>query len=304
MYSVKRLSAIHHQSEHYYANFTSLYTPVAGEEVTTQQRGRARKSALNQNRVRMVPLRCKTETSKHVSPKQPKYSVLLPTYNERENLPYMVYLLVEALSSVPVDFEIVVIDDSSPDGTLQVAKQLQHAYGEQIVLASRSGKLGLGTAYTHGIKHASGDFIVIVDADMSHHPKFLPAMISRQRTTNCDVVTGTRYVLGGGVCGWTLRRKMVSRVANYIAQVVLDPGVSDLTGSFRLYRRECFDGIMQHMLSKGYVFQMEVIVRAKMLGYAVEEVPITFVDRLFGESKMGTDEIAHYLKGLWTLAWL
>eukprot|EP00171_Calliarthron_tuberculosum_P011499 IDg11499t1 len=233
-----------------------------------------------------------------------KYSVLLPTYNECENLPYMIFLLVEALKDADVDFEVVVIDDNSPDGTLAVAERLQNAYGaERVVLAPRAGKLGLGTAYTHGAKHATGDFIVIMDADMSHHPKFLPAMIERQRATRCDIVTGTRYVAAGGVCGWGLRRKLVSRVANYVAQVVLSPGVSDLTGSFRLYRRDCFDEIMRHMQSTGYVFQMEIIVRAKKLGFNVEEVPITFVDRLFGESKMGTDEIAHYLKGLWTLAW-
>lgn len=233
-----------------------------------------------------------------------KYSVLLPTYNERENLPYMVYLLDEALKSEKVDYELVIIDDNSPDGTQATAERLQQAYGaERIVLAPRSGKQGLGTAYTHGAKHASGDFIVIMDADMSHHPKFLPAMIARQRKTRCDVVTGTRYVSAGGVCGWGLRRKLVSRVANYVAQVLLRPGVSDLTGSFRLYRRECFDEIMRHMESTGYVFQMEIIVRAKKLGFQVEEVPITFVDRLFGVSKMGTDEIAHYLKGLWKLTW-
>lgn len=233
-----------------------------------------------------------------------KYSILLPTYNERANLPFMVYFLVEVLEPMDVDFEIIVIDDNSPDGTLKVAEQLQGIYGtDRIVLAPREGKLGLGTAYLHGIQRASGNFIVIMDADMSHHPKFLPQFIQRQRATSCDVVTGTRYVSEGGVCGWNLRRKLVSRVANFIAQVVLRPGVSDLTGSYRLYRRECFDNIMKLMQSKGYVFQMEIIVRAKKLGLHVEEVPITFVDRLFGVSKMGTDEIAHYLKGLWTLFW-
>lgn len=233
-----------------------------------------------------------------------KYSVLLPTYNERENLPYMVFFLVEAFEPLGVDFEIIVVDDNSPDGTLKAAEQLQRIYGaERIILAPRPGKLGLGTAYQHGAAKASGDHIVIMDADMSHHPKFLPAFIERQRETCCDIVTGTRYVAGGGVCGWTLRRKLVSRVANFIAATVLRPGVSDLTGSYRVYRRECFDTIMKHMQSKGYVFQMEIIVRAKKLGMHVEQVPITFVDRLFGVSKMGTDEIAHYLKGIWTLFW-
>ena len=107
-----------------------------------------------------------------------KYSILLPTYNERENLPIIVWLLVKYLSADEVDFEVIVIDDGSPDGTLEVAKQLQSVYGsDKIVLRPREKKLGLGTAYMHGIKHATGNYIIIMDADLSHHPKFIPQMI-------------------------------------------------------------------------------------------------------------------------------
>lgn len=234
-----------------------------------------------------------------------KFSVLLPTYNERENLPYMVYFLDKAFTESGANYEIIIIDDASPDGTQQVAKALQNCYGaDKIILAPRSGKLGLGTAYAHGAKKATGNLIFILDADMSHHPKFIPQFIEKQRHTGCDVVTGTRYVREGGVCGWTLRRKLVSRVANYIAHILLRPGVSDLTGSFRLYKRDVFDRIMDQMESKGYVFQMEIIVRAKRMQLDVREVPITFVDRLFGESKMGSDEIAQYLAQLWHLMWV
>lgn len=233
-----------------------------------------------------------------------KYSVLLPTYNERENLPYMIYFLVKAFESIDKQFEIIIIDDNSPDGTQKVAESLRHVYGsDRIVLAPRPGKLGLGTAYTHGVEKATGEFIIIMDADMSHHPKFIPQFVQTQLDTECDIVSGTRYVVQGGVCGWDLKRKLVSRVANYIAHRMLFPGVSDLTGSFRLYRRSCFDDIMKCMQSTGYVFQMEIIVRARKMNMHIEEVPITFVDRLFGVSKMGTDEIAHYLKGLWMLMW-
>lgn len=231
-----------------------------------------------------------------------KYSVLLPTYNERENLPYMIYFLDKAFAATAADYEIIIIDDASPDGTLLVAQRLQSVYGaDRIVLAPRPGKLGLGTAYTHGAKHATGNYVIILDADMSHHPKFIPQFIEKQRVTGCDIVSGTRYVVEGGVCGWDLKRKLVSRVANYLAHIMLRPGVSDLTGSFRLYKRKCFDKIMADMEATGYVFQMEIIVRARKLGLHIEQVPITFVDRLFGESKMGTDEIAQYLSQLWNL---
>jgi dolichol-phosphate mannosyltransferase len=120
----------------------------------------------------------------------------------------------------------------------------------------------------------------------------------QQKLYGSDVVTGTRYVNGGGVHGWDLFRKLTSRVANYLAAVLLSPGVSDLTGSFRLYKRAVIEHVMNEVQSVGYVFQMEVIVRCKSLGYTVDEVPITFVDRLYGSSKFGGGEIVQYLKGL------
>ncbi|XP_076031492.1 dolichyl-phosphate mannosyltransferase subunit 1 [Oratosquilla oratoria] len=228
-----------------------------------------------------------------------KYTVLLPTYNERENLPIIVWLLCKSFEESGHDFEIIVIDDGSPDGTLDVAKQLQDIYGEsRIVLRPRAKKLGLGTAYVHGIKHATGNFIVIMDADLSHHPKFIPEFIKKQQEGNYDIVSGTRYVGSGGVYGWDLKRKVISRTANYITQVLLRPGASDLTGSFRLYRKDVLQKLVDSCVSKGYVFQMELVVRARQFGFTIGEVPISFVDRLYGESKLGKSEIFGFLKGL------
>lgn len=116
-----------------------------------------------------------------------------------------------------------------------------------------------------------------------------------------DIVTGTRYAHGGGVHGWDLRRKLTSRGANYLASVLLRPGISDLTGSFRLYKKEALSRIISVTKSKGYVFQMEMMIRARQFNYTIGEVPITFVDRVFGESKLGADEIAMYLKGVFNL---
>jgi dolichol-phosphate mannosyltransferase len=200
------------------------------------------------------------------------------------------------------------VDDGSPDGTLEVAKQLQRLWGPtRIVLKPRAGKLGLGTAYVHGLQYSSGNFVVIMDADLSHHPKFIPEMIRIQKETNADIVTGTRYAksgnMRGGVYGWNLFRKFTSRTANLIADVMLMPGVSDLTGSFRLYKKSVLEKVITSTQSKGYTFQMEMMVRAKAMGYKVEECPITFVDRLYGESKLGGDEIVEYLKGVFLL-WL
>ncbi|XP_039686792.1 dolichol-phosphate mannosyltransferase subunit 1 isoform X4 [Medicago truncatula] len=207
--------------------------------------------------------------------------------------------LVTGCQNQDVDFEVIVVDDGSPDGTQDVVKQLQQVYGEdRILLRARPRKMGLGTAYIHGMKHASGNFVVIMDADLSHHPKYLPGFIRKQLETGADIVTGTRYVKGGGVHRWNLMRKLTSRGANVLAQTLLWPGVSDLTGSFRLYRKTVLEDIISCCVSKGSVFQMEMIVRASRKGYHIKEVPITFVDRVYGSSKLGGSEIVEYLKGL------
>lgn len=196
-------------------------------------------------------------------------------------------------------FEIIIIDDGSPDGTQLVAKQLQSIYGQDtLILKPRAKKLGLGTAYIHGLKYATGNFVIIMDADLSHHPKFIPQFIAKQKEGDFDIVTGTRYVGTGGVSGWDTKRKLISRSANFLTQILLRPGVSDLTGSFRLYRTPVLQRLVDVCVSKGYVFQMEMIVRARALNLSIAEVPITFVDRFYGESKLGGSEIMQFAKGL------
>ncbi|XP_022350167.1 dolichol-phosphate mannosyltransferase subunit 1 isoform X2 [Enhydra lutris kenyoni] len=210
---------------------------------------------------------------------QDKYSVLLPTYNERENLPLIVWLLVKSFSESGINYEIIIIDDGSPDGTRDIAEQLEKIYGsDKILLRPREKKLGLGTAYIHGMKHATGNYIIIMDADLSHHPKFIPEFIRKQKEGNFDIVSGTRYKGNGGVYGWDLKRKII-----------------------RLYRKEVLQKLIEKCVSKGYVFQMEMIVRARQLNYTIGEVPISFVDRVYGESKLGGNEIVSFLKGLLTL---
>lgn len=232
-----------------------------------------------------------------------EYSVLLPTYNERQNLPLIVYLLMKIVEQHKLSLEIVVVDDNSPDGTQEVVANLQKIYPNRIKLHARPGKLGLGSAYRDGLKYCEGKFIILMDADLSHHPKFIPEFIQKQKSTKANIVTGTRYVSKGGVFGWDLRRKLTSRVANFLADTLLAPQCSDLTGSFRLYERDVLEVLMNKVKSKGYAFQMEVIIRAREEKYEISEVPITFVDRIFGESKLGTNEVVTYLRGVWNLLW-
>ncbi len=256
-----------------------------------------------------------------------KYEVIQMQKFQAKN--FIVYLtftvcLTFTLTSHPsnFDWELIIVDDASPDGTQDIARQLQKLYGStRIQLRARAGKLGLGTAYVHGLQFVTGNFVVIMDADFSHHPKFIAEMVRVQKMRDYDIVTGTRYARvgtegrgsdgagagaaaaaaagrGGGVYGWDLKRKMVSRGANLFADTLLRPGVSDLTGSFRLYKKEVLEKVIRSTESKGYTFQMEMMVRAKAMGYRVAEVPITFVDRVYGESKLGGDEILEYAKGV------
>ncbi len=230
-------------------------------------------------------------------------SIVVPTYCERANVALLYALIRDAeraFGDARGRWEMVVVDDASPDGTADVVRDLKKAHDDDayLILCERPKKMGLGTAYAHGLRRARGDEVVIMDADLSHHPKYVSAMLRKRRAEGLDVVSGTRYVGGGGVHGWDLRRKLTSRVANYIAKVALNPGASDLTGSFRCYRRDALEDLVARSTSRGYAFQMEIIYRAKKAGYTVGEVPIAFVDRVYGESKLGTSEIVGYLRGL------
>ncbi|KAG5438325.1 hypothetical protein PCANB_002813 [Pneumocystis canis] len=231
-----------------------------------------------------------------------KYSIILPTYQERKNLPIITYLLAKTLDSENLNWELIIVDDNSPDKTQEVAILLMKIYGEhKIILKTRPKKLGLGTAYIYGLQYCTGNFIIIMDADFSHHPKYIPQFIELQKKKSYDIVLGTRYASGGGVYGWDLKRKLVSLGANLLSKILFQHGVSDVTGSFRLYKKDVFEKIILDSKSKGYVFQMEIIVKAKKYGYSIGEVPITFIDRLYGESKLGVDEIIGYIMGLWNL---
>ncbi|KKY36920.1 putative dolichol-phosphate mannosyltransferase [Diaporthe ampelina] len=229
------------------------------------------------------------------------YSVILPTFNERQNLPIITWLLQRTFSENNLDWELIIVDDGSPDGTQDVANQLVKAYSPHVQLRPRTGKLGLGTAYVHGLQFAKGNFIIIMDADFSHHPKFIPQMIALQKAHDYDIVTGTRYAAGGGVFGWDLKRKLTSKGANIFADTVLRPGVSDLTGSFRLYKRAALEKLFETTDVRGFSMQMALAVTAKAMGMTIGEVPITFVDRVYGDSKLGGEEIVEYAKGVLSL---
>jgi dolichol-phosphate mannosyltransferase len=212
--------------------------------------------------------------------------IVIPTYNERENLP----LMAEALFGLGLNVQILVVDDNSPDGTGQLAEDLRNQYDERVHILHRTAKNGLGPAYIAGFQQALTmpfSYIVQMDADFSHQPKHIPEML--ERIGGHDVVVGSRFIKGGGVDpSWGWHRKALSLWANRIyTPAILGMPIYDATGGYRLWRADTLRGMgLERIQSNGYVFQVEMIYVAYRLGYQVAEMPIFFPDRQLGESKM------------------
>ncbi len=220
--------------------------------------------------------------------------VCVPTYNERENVEPMLRALGEVLGP---DDAVLVLDDASPDGTGDVADRLATELDFVHVL-HRAEKQGLGPAYLDGFRwalNAGAELILEMDCDFSHAPADVPRLIAS--ADEADLVLGSRYAAGGGVRNWGLLRRAISRWGSLYAQVLLGVGVRDLTGGFKCYRREVLERIdLDAVGSRGYAFQIETTYRAIRAGFRVVEVPITFVDREVGGSKMSR---AIVLEAIW-----
>jgi dolichol-phosphate mannosyltransferase len=213
--------------------------------------------------------------------------VCLPTYNERDNLEPMVRALDGVISRHELDARVLVIDDSSPDGTGELADRLSGSFRFLSVL-HRPKKEGLGPAYLAGFLWTlatDADRIVEMDCDFSHDPEDLPRLVAA--TENADLALGSRYVEGGGTRNWGLGRRAVSRFGSFYARVLLGVEIRDLTGGFKCLRRSVLEGIgLERISTKGYAFQIETTYRAVKEGFRVVEVPIIFSEREAGTSKM------------------
>ncbi len=213
--------------------------------------------------------------------------LVLPTYNEAENIEAMVTACLAELAKVEGDHTILVVDDNSPDGTGRIADALAAEHGAVRVL-HRPGKQGLGRAYLDGFRRAmaeGAELVLEMDADFSHDPTDLPRLIAA--ADHADLVIGSRYVPGGGVRDWGLLRRMLSRGGSLYARIVLGLRVNDLTGGFKCFRREVLETLdLAAVHADGYGFQIELTYRAAQAGFRVVEVPIVFSERRLGTSKM------------------
>lgn len=227
-----------------------------------------------------------------------KILVVTPTYNERRN----VGTLIETVFDVNPEYHILVVDDNSPDGTADYVEEMKSSL-PHIHIIRRKDKLGLGTAYLEGFKYALGheyDAVVQMDADMSHDPRDIPRMV--ERLSEFDLVLGSRYCDGVSVVRWPIRRLIISYGANKYTRMVTGLPVSDATGGFKCWKRQVLEAInLDSVRSQGYSFQIEMTFRAWHKGFQVTEIPIIFIDRTVGQSKMTRSIMVEAALMVWRL---
>lgn len=230
--------------------------------------------------------------------------VIIPTYNEKEN----VEAIIRAVMELPHGFDILIIDDGSPDGTAQIVKNLQATeFAERLYLVERKGKLGLGTAYIAGFKWALAegyDYVFEMDADFSHDPKDLTRLYEACAVEGYDVAIGSRYVSGVNVVNWPMGRVLMSYYASKYVRLVTGVPIHDTTAGFKCYRRRVLEAIdLDAIRFKGYAFQIEMKFTAYKLGFKIKEVPVIFVNRQLGTSKMSGGIFGEALFGVVRLRW-
>lgn len=232
-----------------------------------------------------------------------KYLVVIPTYNERENLEEM----VRKVFSLDKDFHLLIVDDSSPDGTGEIVKGLVDEFTGKLFLETRQGKQGLGTAYVHGFNWGLDhgyDYIFEMDCDFSHNPDDLVRLLAACEEDSHDMSTGSRYVKGGGVLNWPRNRVLMSKYASVYVRMVLWMPIKDTTAGFICYHRSVLEKILEKPPNfVGYAFQIEMKHRAWKAGFKIKEVPIVFTDRVRGNSKMSSDIFSEAILGVIKMRW-
>jgi dolichol-phosphate mannosyltransferase len=232
-----------------------------------------------------------------------KKVVIIPTFNEIENIE----AIILAIFSLDENFHILVIDDGSPDGTASLVKKMQEFYSNSLFLEERTGKLGLGTAYIHGFKWAlemGYDYIFEMDADFSHNPKDLIRLYDACQKEGADVAVGSRYVKGGGTVNWPWDRIFLSKGGSLYTRLITWMPVQDTTAGFVCYKRQVLETIDLDKISfLGYAFQIEMKFASWKLGFKIKEVPIIFIDRKLGVSKMHKGIVTEGVLGVLRLRW-
>jgi dolichol-phosphate mannosyltransferase len=232
-----------------------------------------------------------------VKPSKAKLSIVLPTYNESQNIVRMLDSIADTVSPYTAA-EIIVVDDNSPDGTADIAKIHARNISDKrklhVEIIRREGKFGLSSAIVAGLQYATGDLLVVMDGDFSHPPHVIPSIIETLEDSNCDIVVASRYIKGGSIIGWPFKRRLMSKGATKIAQYGLGIEVKDPVSGFFAFKRDIIDGVEFDAI--GYKMLLEILVKTK--GARVKEVPYTFTNRSIGKSKLDAEVMYDYLRAV------
>ncbi len=225
-------------------------------------------------------------------------AVVIPTYNERETLPSLIEKIFDKVRPLVKELDVVIVDDSSPDGTASIARNLGEQF-QKISVIQRPAKMGLGAAYKDGFTHVlqklESDLIVQMDADHSHNPSEIENMI--EKIVGYDFIIASRHVQGSSIIGWGQGRKITHSIAGAVAKVSANIDIEDCTSGFRMFKTETLEKIeFDKIEADGFAFQIEVLYQLKQKGFHGLEVPTTFVNRTKGQSKMGSSEVIQFIK--------
>lgn len=222
-----------------------------------------------------------------------KLCVVLPTYNERENIERVLKGVFSVFTEARIDGFVIVVDDGSPDGTASIVKGIQN---EKITVLERPSKMGLGSAYVMGFRKAlemGADAVMEMDSDLSHDPKDIPRFV--EALMYADAVIGSRRIRGGKIIGWNFYRHAISWGGTFIGTLIAGLSIADITSGYRAYRAEVIKSIdLSAIRSEGYAFQLEILFRAMKKGCSFKEIPITFIDRRFGKSKISEKDVFEF----------
>ena len=230
-----------------------------------------------------------------------KLSIVIPTYNEEGNIKTLLETTGKILQSIPITFELIVVDDNSKDKTRPIVKELQKT-NPQIILIERDNERGLATAIIRGYNASQGQYLGAMDADLAHNPKYLPEMIELIDSGKTDFVIGSRYVKGASFTGKPLLNKMASLCGQFLIKIILGLGVKDTSNNYRIFKREIWDKIKDRLHPDGNIMLTEIVYQAYKNNFRITEIPISYIERRAGKSKLSVfKETVKFFKNIWKI---
>lgn len=231
----------------------------------------------------------------------PKLSIVIPTYNEEGNIKALLEKTREILKSIPISFELVVVDDNNKDQTRSIVKELQKT-NPQIVLIERDNERGLATALMRGYNASQGQYLGAMDADLAHNPEYLPEMIKLLDSNEADFVIGSRYVRGASFKGKPLLNKVASLCGQFLIKIILGLSVKDTSNNYRVFKKEIWEKIKNQLHPDGNIMLTEIVHRASENNFRIREVPIFYIERRLGKSKLSVfKETIKFFKNIWKI---